>query len=113
MGWLAGWVGPGGGWGLVGLGGGMGGGGQGGGGPGGMLPGRVGGVVRTFIQPERVFVWLSKEHAPKAGRIGNLEKSCSGLEKSCHDMEKSGKMLEKKNSIMCTVCSPCRSNFCF
>ena len=51
------------------------------------------GVVRTIIQPERVFVLRSKERAPKQGRIGNLEKSCSGLEKSCHDMEKSGKML--------------------
>ena len=80
--------------------------------------GRVGGVVRwragwgwawwdaggrgvelTFIQPERIFVRRSKERAAKAGRIGNLEKSCSGLEKNCHDMEKSGKMLEKKNSI--------------
>ena len=72
-------------------------GGEGGGvgGPGGMRAGRVGGGW-SFIQPERVFVWHSKERAPKAGRIGNLEKSCSGLEKSCHDMEKSGKMLEKK-----------------
>ena len=50
----------------------------------------------TFIQPERVFVWRSKERAPKQGRIGSLEKSCSGLEKSCHHLEKSGKMLEKK-----------------
>ena len=66
-----------------------------------MLEGRVGGgEVLTFIQPERVFVWRSKERAPKPGRIGNLEKSCSGLEKNCHDMEKSGKMLEKKNSIV-------------
>ena len=40
-------------------------------------------VVQTFIQPKRVFVWRSKERAPKAGRIGNLEKSCRGLEKSC------------------------------
>ena len=74
---------------------------QGEGGPGGVLEGRVGGgVVLTFLQPERVFVWRSKERAPKPGRIGNLEKSCSGLEKNCHDMEKSGKMLEKKNSIV-------------
>ena len=58
------------------------------------------GVVRTFIQPERVFVWRSKERAPKPGRIGNLEKSCSGLENSCLHMEKSGKMLEKKNSMV-------------
>ena len=58
------------------------------------------GVVRRFIQPERVFVWRSKERASKAGRIGNLEKSCSVLEKRCHDMEKSKKMLEKKNPIM-------------
>ena len=72
-----------------------------------MRVGRVGcgragweGVVRTFIQPERVFVWRSKERAPKPGRIGNLEKSCSGLENSCFHMEKSGKMLEKINSIM-------------
>ena len=57
-------------------------------------------MVRTFIQPERVFVWRSKERAPKPGRIGNLEKSCSGLENSCLHMEKSGKMLEKINSIM-------------
>ena len=71
------------------------GGGRGGvwGGPGG---GRGGGVG-TFIRPERVtvFVWRSKERAPKPGRIGNLDKSCSGLEKSCSDMEKSGKMLDK------------------
>ena len=53
-------------------------------------------MVRTFIRPERVFVWRSKERAPKAGRIGNLEKGCGGLEKSCHHWEKSGKMLEKK-----------------
>ena len=53
-----------------------------------MLAGRVGrGVVRTFIQREWVFVWRSIERAPKQGRIGNLEKSCSALEKSCHDME--------------------------
>ena len=81
------------------------------GGPGGR------GVVQMFVQPERVFVWLSKERAPKAGRMGDLEKSCSGLEKSCHDMEKSGKMLEKKNAIMalrhscyvyyCYDCSNC------
>ena len=64
------------------------------GGPGGR------GVVRTFIQPERVFVWQSKERAPKAGRIGNLQKSCSGLEKSYHHLEISGKMLEKKNSMV-------------
>ena len=57
-------------------------------------------MVLTFIQLERVFVWRSKERAPKAGRIGNLEKSCSGMEKSCHGMEKSGKMLEEKNSII-------------
>ena len=31
----------------------------------------------------------SKERAPKPGRIGKLEKSCSGLEKSCHHMKKS------------------------
>ena len=49
-------------------------------------------VVRTFIQPERVFYGEVKKRC----RIGNLEKSCSGMEKSCHDMEKSGKMLEKK-----------------
>ena len=57
-----------------------------------MECGRAGweGVVRTFIWPERLFVWLSKERAQKAGRIRNLEKSCSGLDKSCHDMEKSG-----------------------
>ena len=42
------------------------------GGPG----GRARGVVRTFLQPERVFVWRSK------------------------DMEKGGKMLEKKNSMV-------------
>ena len=37
------------------------------------------GVVRTFTQPERVIVvWQSKERAPKQGRIGNMEKSCSG-----------------------------------
>ena len=63
------------------------------GGPGGR------GVVRTFIQPERVFVRRSKERAPKPGRIGNLEKSCSSWKNSCFHMEKSGKMLEKKNSI--------------
>ena len=57
-------------------------------------------MVRTFIQPERVFVWRSKERAPKPGRIGNLEKSCSGLENSCLHMEKSGKMLDKINSII-------------
>ena len=63
-------------------------------------------VVRTFIQPERVFVWQSKERAPKAGRIGNLQKSCSGLEKSYHHLEItqiSGKMLEKKNSMVISV----------
>ena len=43
-----------------------------------------------------MFVWRSKECAPKQGSIGNLEKSCSGLENSCHDMEKSGEMLKKK-----------------
>ena len=72
VGWLAGW-----GWA-----------GWDAGGPGGS------GVVRTFIQPDRVFVWRSKERAPKQGRIGNLEKSCSGLEKSCHHLEKRRKMLE-------------------
>ena len=71
-----------------------------GGGPGGVLAGRVGrGVVRTFIHPERVFVWRSKERASKPGRIGNLEIHCSGLEKSCHEMEKCGKMLERKTSM--------------
>ena len=65
------------------------------------------GVVQTFIQPERVFVWRSQERAPKVGRIGNLEESCSGLVKCCHEMEKSGKMLEKKNSIMrCRAAPP-------
>ena len=43
-----------------------------------------------------MLVWRSKERAPKPGRIGNSEKSCSGLKKSCHHLEKSGKMLEKK-----------------
>ena len=61
-------------------------------------------MARTFIQPERVFVtqfvWRSKEHAPKPGRIENLEKSCSGMDKSCHHLEKSGKMLEKENSMV-------------
>ena len=47
-----------------------------------------------------MFVWRSKERTPKQGRIGNLEKSCSGLKKSCHHLEKSGKMLEKTNSII-------------
>ena len=64
-------------------------GGAGPGGPGG-LAGRVGAVAGR----------RSKERAPKLGRIGNLEKGCSGLEKSCHHMEDSGKMLEKKNSII-------------
>ena len=58
-GWRAGW-----GWG-----------GWGAGGP------RGRGVVRTFIQPSRVFVLRSKECAPKPGRIVNLEKSCSFGEK--------------------------------
>ena len=58
------------------------------------------GVVQTFIQPKMLFVWLSKEHAQKVGRIGNLEKSCSDLEKSCHHLEKRGKMLEKRNSMV-------------
>ena len=62
-------------------------------------PNGVGGV-RTFIKPKRVFVWRSKERAPKSSRIGNLEKSCGGLENSCLHMEKSGKMLEKINSII-------------
>ena len=53
-------------------------------------------MVLTFIQPERVFVWRSKERAPKQGRRGNLEKKCSGLEQGCYDMEKRGKLLEKK-----------------
>ena len=74
-------------------------------GSGGAGSGRVErGVVRTFIQPERVFVWRSKERAPKQGRIGNLEKGCSGLEKSCHYLEKSGRMLKKKNSMV-QICS--------
>ena len=59
------------------------------------------GWVGAYVHiAQRVFVWRSKERAPKPGRIGNLEKSCSGLEKSCHQMEKSGKMLEKINSII-------------
>ena len=68
--------------------------GPGGVGPGGMRAGRVGGgwYERSYSP---VFVWRSKERAPKPGRIGNLDKSCSGLEKSCSDMEKSGKMLDK------------------
>ena len=75
------------------------------GGPGGDSEG----VVRTFIQAERVFVWLSKERAPKPGRIGNLEKRFSGLdsltlEKSCHDMEKSGEMLEEKKPMVSNNC---------
>ena len=57
-------------------------------------------MVRTFRQPERVFVWRSKKRAPKPGRIGNLEKRCGDLEKSCHDMEKSGKNAGGINSIM-------------
>ena len=44
-----------------------------GGGVQGGLQGREG-VEFTFIQPERVFVWWSKEHAPKQGRIGKLRK---------------------------------------
>ena len=52
--------------------------------------------MRTFIPSERVFVWQSKERAPKPGRIVNLEKSCRGLENSCLHMEICGKMLEKK-----------------
>ena len=41
----------------------------------GVLAGKVEmGVVRTFIQPERVFVWRSKERTPKQRRIGVLEK---------------------------------------
>ena len=50
-----------------------------------------------------MFVWQSKERAPKQGRIGNLEKSCTGLEKSCLHMEKSGKMLEKINSMVMSI----------
>ena len=49
--------------------------------PGGVLAGSVGRVVvRTFMQPESVFVLWSKERAQKPGRIGNLEKCCGGLE---------------------------------
>ena len=36
------------------------------------------GSVRTLIQPERVFLLWSKERPPRPGRIGNLEKRCSG-----------------------------------
>ena len=96
-GWRAGWgrIGPSG-WGW--------GGGPGGGGP---------GVVRAGVGEG----WYERSYSPKgclyggvnnaleAGRMRNLEKSCSGLEKRCHDIEESGKMLEKKNSIIRPVSS--------
>ena len=83
MGGWVGWPGGGGGPGEMGIGQGgvCGGGGQGG---------------RGWYVRSHSLKGCSKEHAPKPGRIGNLEKSCTGLEKSCHGMEKSGKMLEKK-----------------
>ena len=71
--------------------------GPGGAGWGGVLAGQIGG--RWYVA-RKVFVWRSKERAPKQGGIEILEKSCSGLEESCHDMEKSGKMQEKRNSII-------------
>ena len=78
--------------------------GWGGGGP---------GVVRAGVGEG----WYERSYSPKgclyggvnnaleAGRMRNLEKSCSGLEKRCHDIEESGKMLEKKNSIIRPVSS--------
>ena len=70
---------------------------MGGGGPGGAGSGWVGqGEVHTFIQPKSVFVWRSKVWAPKPGRIGNFEKSCSALEKVVITWRKVGKCWRKK-----------------
>ena len=35
----------------------------------------------TFIRPERVFIWHSKERAPKTDGIGRLEKSRGSLDR--------------------------------
>ena len=62
-----------------------------------MLPGGAGEVgmvgcwlVLWCLYGGVNFSLPSKECTSKPGRIGNLDKCCSGLEKSSHDMEKSG-----------------------
>ena len=52
-----------------------------GGGPGGGQVVGMGRLVGTFIRPERVLVWQSKERAPETDGIGRLEQSRGSLDR--------------------------------